>query len=411
MNRDITRWQTPSGLMVVFERARGLKTLSMQCWVDRGSMFEAPGQSGAAHFLEHMLFTASHKKNNQQMMQTLENVGGYANAFTTFDHTAYEAVVPITHSKKAFEWLQEVVLEPVFDEDQIEKEKKIILEEATDAQDDPDVVFQEAFWAKAYGGQTVGRPILGTRTDIKGMSGEVLKSFYNAHYHGQSMTLSICGDLTQAELEKYLDTYVDPCVRTEGVLDRPVFQSSFTATPFDHQFGVQSRRLACLYPIVSYTHQHLPEIELLAACLGGGTYAYLYETFRRKKAWVSHVSVYLQNWHTGGHLCIEAVPYKEHFDAMKDEIQKNFSPQDVLQDQVIAWAKKDIEKEIIFSLDSTWGRAKLNAYFQVLMGDVHKQNTYYQTLRAIDRKALFDAWETYMHQRPAMGLWRAQGDV
>ncbi|MCB1197308.1 MAG: insulinase family protein [Deltaproteobacteria bacterium] len=410
MQRNIEEIKHHSGLTVLFEPANRFQTLSINCWFQVGSSDELPGQYGQAHFLEHMLFTGSHQKNNVEMMQSLQEVGGYSNAFTTYDHTGYECVVPIEHAEKGFEWIQQVILEPVFDQVQIRKEKKVILEEYTDGLDQPEIVFEEKFWQKVYQNQTLALPILGQPADIEAVTAESLQAFYACHYQPSQMVLSICGNLSREQVDKWLAQYVIPFLGSKQQDVPPLQPCRFAPVRFDYQGGHQQRKLAYLFAGVPTLHQDVMALELLSACLGGGEYSHLFQDLRQDKQWVSHVQAHLFISRGGGHFGIELVPFQDRVDDVQTHIENMLIDFAWITDDMIKWAKKDLEKEVLYSLDSSWGRSKLNVYFGLVFADVYQQQQYYQDLQKLTRDDLQTVFEKYLQKPYALGYWKAKDD-
>lgn len=410
-NRNIVEISHKSGLQVLFEPMEHLQTVSINCWFQSGSLHEKKGQAGLAHFLEHMLFTASTDKTNVEMMRALQEVGGYANAFTTYDHTGYECVVPIEYMAQGFEWVRDVLLQPVFDQEQIAKEKGVILSEYTDGQDQPEIVFEEKFWDQIYQGKTLGRPILGLPQDIQNVTADNLQNFYQENYHPSRMTLSVCGNVSVEDIKKNLSTFVYPFLQKQPPDPKDIDALEFSPISFAYQAGTEQRKLEYLFESVGSLHQDVAALELLSACLGGGEYAYLFKTLRQEKQWVSHAHAHLFITQAGGHFGLELIPFEKYMQDVQDFIAQMLSKPLSLDSKIIAWAKKDIEKEIIYSQDTTWGRSKLNVYFNTLFDDVNVQHTYYEQLQKINQDDLQRVYQNYLQKPYAFGLWKAQGDA
>ncbi|MCB0272262.1 MAG: insulinase family protein [Bdellovibrionales bacterium] len=407
ISRKIQRFVLPSGMTVLFEPMTDVQTVSLDGWIKAGSAHEQRGEAGVAHFLEHMLFTASNQKSNVELLEAMQQVGGYANAFTTYDHTGFECVVPAKYGQKVFEWFEEIVLEPVFDEKQIEREKKVILSEFLDDQDQLDIVFEERFWKEVYGTTSFGRPILGLYEDIQNISKQSVTSFYEKFYHPKNMVISIAGNVEKDHVSKFLQK-IGKLSSKYIASETPKLQ--FESKNFVWSKGQHQRKIVVLFPITHASHEDVAALEVFNLCLGGADYSFLYEKYRTKKNYVSHISSHLFTNALGGHMSIEASVYKDNIDIMLQELTKlsDSALTEIVTEDRFECAVSDIEKEKLFSMDTTWGRSKINLYFEATYENVHEQNAYYEKIKNITKKEVVQVAQKYFQGYFSIGLWKEE---
>ncbi|MEL7133792.1 MAG: pitrilysin family protein, partial [Pseudomonadota bacterium] len=150
-----------NGFRIVTEHMPGLASASIGIWVGAGARHEAPEQNGIAHFLEHMAFKGTERRSALQIAEAIEDVGGYINAYTSREVTAYYARVLENDVPLALDVLADILLNPVFDTGEIEVERGVILQEIGQALDTPDDVIFDWLQEQAYPDQSLGRTILG----------------------------------------------------------------------------------------------------------------------------------------------------------------------------------------------------------------------------------------------------------
>ncbi|MEN8936119.1 MAG: pitrilysin family protein, partial [Planktotalea arctica] len=151
----------PNGFRIVTEKMLGLKSASIGIWVTAGGRDERLEENGIAHFLEHMAFKGTKTRSSLQIAEAIEDVGGYINAYTSREVTAYYARVLGADVPLALDVIADILLNPVFDEDEIEVERGVILQEIGQALDTPDDVIFDWLQEQAYPDQAIGRTILG----------------------------------------------------------------------------------------------------------------------------------------------------------------------------------------------------------------------------------------------------------
>ncbi len=188
------------GPQVVTEAMPDLRSVAVGFWVGSGAVDEAEHQLGASHFLEHLLFKGTDDRSAADIAHAVESVGGDMNAFTTQEYTAFYVRVPDEHLGLALDILADVVWHPAFRADEVESERRVILEEIGMRDDTPDDVVHELANAALFPGHPLGRSVLGTRESIASMSRDSIAEYHHAHYHPSNVVIAAAGNLTHDEV-------------------------------------------------------------------------------------------------------------------------------------------------------------------------------------------------------------------
>ncbi len=182
-----------NGFRVVTEHMPGLESAAIGIWVGAGARHERVEQNGIAHFLEHMAFKGTKRRSALEIAEVIEDVGGYINAYTSREVTAYYARVLANDVPLALDVIADILLNPTFDENEIEVERGVILQEIGQALDTPDDVIFDWLQEEAYPNQPLGRTILGPSERVRHFSREDLSGFVEEHYGPGQMILSAAG--------------------------------------------------------------------------------------------------------------------------------------------------------------------------------------------------------------------------
>ncbi len=196
----------PNGVRVVTEHMPGLASASLGLWVTAGGRHERARQNGIAHFLEHMAFKGTKRRSALQIAEEIEDVGGYLNAYTSREVTAFYARVLKEDVPLAFDVVSDIVLNPVFDPAEIEMERGVILQEIGQALDTPDDIVFDWLQEAAFPDQPMGRSILGPAERVRGFTRDDLAGFVAEHYRPERMILAAAGAVDHNQIMKLAET-------------------------------------------------------------------------------------------------------------------------------------------------------------------------------------------------------------
>ena len=194
-----------NGLRIVTHEMPHLHTVSVGVWVHAGARNETLEQHGIAHFLEHMAFKGTRRRDARQIAEDIESAGGDINASTGMETTAYFARILKEDVALALDVLSDILLEPKFDPSEIERERQVVIQEIGASLDDPDDLVFDLAQNCAYPDQALGRPILGTIESVSGFSPDTLTGYRDTHYAAPAMVLSACGAVNHDEFVEKAD--------------------------------------------------------------------------------------------------------------------------------------------------------------------------------------------------------------
>ena len=180
----------PSGLRMVVKQMEGLLSVSMGVLVGTGSCFETQEENGVSHFIEHMMFKGTEKRTAFEISDAMDRIGAQVNAFTSKDITCYYAKSTSDHTEEAFEILSDFVLGSVFPEEEMEREKGVVLEEIAMTEDTPDDLCFDILAEAYFGDEGYGRTILGPAKNVKGFAREDLFRYIDERYAPENIVIT-----------------------------------------------------------------------------------------------------------------------------------------------------------------------------------------------------------------------------
>jgi predicted Zn-dependent peptidase len=199
-NSPIVRDVLDNGLRILTERMTHVRSVSIGVWLTRGSRHESADRSGIAHFVEHMLFKGTNTRTAEDIAQAIDSIGGQLDAFTAKEYASYYIKVLDEHLPLALEILSDIVLHPAFTADDIEREKKVVLEEIKMVEDTPDDLVHEIFTQGFWEDHPLGRPILGTKETVESFNADLLREYFRNAYAPRNLIVSAVGNLEHARV-------------------------------------------------------------------------------------------------------------------------------------------------------------------------------------------------------------------
>jgi predicted Zn-dependent peptidase len=218
----IVRDAFDNGVRVITEQMDHVRSVSVGVWLTRGSRHEPVDRGGIAHFVEHMLFKGTETRSAEDIAQEVDSLGGHLDAFTSKEYAGYYVKVLDEHLPKALDVLSDLVLHPKFDAADVEREKKVILEEIKMVEDTPDDLVHELFTQSFWEGHPLGRPILGTPDSVAALSTAALRRYFGTTYTAGHLVVVAVGNVEHGRLRDLLEpTFGRLPAATGSSLDAP----------------------------------------------------------------------------------------------------------------------------------------------------------------------------------------------
>lgn len=277
-----------NGLRIVSEAVPYVHSVTLGIWIDAGSREDPEGLEGIAHFIEHALFKGTGKRDYVEIARCIEQTGGYIDAWTTKEQTCFCVRCLSEHLPLAFDLLADLVCDPIFPPDELEKEKEVVIEEIASVNDTPEELIFEEFDRRSFPNHSLGAPILGSEESVGELSGEALRQFMRQHYVPSRMLLTAVGNIDHDAFGALASTCfggleaagaTEPAVR---VLFDPAEYKPFSVTLKKNVF--QSQIL--LGTIIPRDDGHFWDLMVLNAMLSSGMSSILNLELREKRGLV-----------------------------------------------------------------------------------------------------------------------------
>jgi predicted Zn-dependent peptidase len=272
-----------NGLTLVAERHPHVRSVSIGVWVRVGSAMETAATSGISHFIEHMVFKGTQKRTPLEIATVLESLGGDLNAFTDRELTCFHATALSENLDEALDVLSDLILHPSFPKNQIDRERKVLLQELSMVEDSPDEWITDLFFQAVWKDQALGRPIIGSKKNIQNITRSQLVKFYNQYYRPENMVISVAGRFDFEELVEKCEKYFNfPTQQRLLPLDRPA--SKYFGRSKSVRLDSEQLHLLLGFEGVSFKDPYRFDALILSFFLGGGMSSRLFQEIREVAA-------------------------------------------------------------------------------------------------------------------------------
>ena len=282
-----------NGLRIATERDDACHTAAFAIAVDVGARNETRDQGGLSHMLEHMAFKGTDRMNAKQIAEAFDLMGGNVNAYTSHEHTVYYAKVLREYADDALHLLCDIVAESVFDQEELERERQVVLQEIAMHNDTPDDVVFDLYQEMAFGDTPLGRSILGLPERVATFSRNDLLDYTRTHYQPERLVIAGAGAVNHASTIKVVDGFFG---KRRNEIKKPALElAGYAGGEKTLEKDVEQVQLALGFNGVATSHKDYYAAQVFATILGGGMSSRLFQEIRERRGLAYSVS----SWATG----------------------------------------------------------------------------------------------------------------
>ena len=345
-----------NGLRVVSEHMPGLESASVGIWVTSGGRHERAEQNGIAHFLEHMAFKGTRRRSALQIAEVIEDVGGYINAYTSREVTAYYARVLKADVALAFDVLSDILLEPLFDAREIEVERGVILQEIGQALDTPDDVVFDWLQEAAFPEQPLGRSILGPAERVRCFSRDDLAGFVGEHYGPERLIVAAAGAVDHHQIMRLAEAAFGALPRRAAP---DIVPARFATGERREEKALEQVHFTLGLEGPGYRSDDLYTAQIYASALGGGMSSRLFQEAREKRGLCYSIFAQAGAFEETGLITLyagsSAAQVGELAGVVVDELRR---AGDDLGEAEVARARAQMKSGLLMGLESASNRAE-----------------------------------------------------
>ena len=364
----VGRSELPNGLRIVSEQMVGVPSATVGIWVESGSRCERREQGGISHFLEHLLFKGTERRTAARIAEEIDSVGGVLNAFTGKEYTCYYARVLAEHLDVATDVLADLFLHSRLDDQELERERTVVLQEISQNEDTPDDYVHDLFSLRYWPGHPLSFPVCGTSENVRAFGRQDLVDFLGARYRPDRVIVAAAGGISHASLEEWVSRDFG---HLEGVAESvdegpPVEQHGLFAV----KKPLEQVHLCLGTAGVAQVSAARFAAYLLSTALGGGMSSRLFQEVRERRGHAYSIFSFLSSYRDAGYLGIYVGTAAEWVDEVISVIVKEMRAlvREGLRPDELERAKNQLKGNMLLGLETSDSRmsrmAKNEIYFR-----------------------------------------------
>lgn len=372
MIEKVRSTRLPNGITVLTEYMPGLRSVTAGIWVRRGSRHETAEMNGICHFIEHAVFKGTERRTARDIAVESDRLGGNLDAFTTHEMTGFAVKVADRSLPEAFDLIADLLAHPRFDQNDLDREQKVILEEMKMVEDTPDELLGELFNAAYFPGHPLGRPIEGTEETISSFDHATISAFHGREFSPSNLVVAAAGNVEHERLVGLVEKAFEASTADVAARREAPEQSPTPAAPIliEQKKELEQAHLIIAAPFPDGKDEDRYAGSMLASIVGGGTSSRLWQTIREERGLAYSVGAGGNTFSDVGVFTIYAGTSPEHLDEVLDlslaemrRVVAESIPEDELK-----LAKDQALSSILLGLESSSARVSALARQEIIHG-------------------------------------------
>lgn len=357
-----------SGIRLVLEKMDAVKSVCVGIWCNTGSANELPEEYGITHFIEHMLFKGTENRTTFEIANEIDRIGGDINAFTGKETTCYYVKCLDEHLYTSCDVLVDMIENPLFDDEEMDREKLVVIEEINMNADDPDDVSMDLLEENLFEGSNLSHQILGTKETVMSFNHDKLSKYYNEHYTKDAIVVSVAGSFDKDKIIDYFESHFHNLGDKQRVDQKgiPQSQGCYKTVYKD----IEQAHLAMGIRTVKSTDSRRYSLSLLNTIMGGGMSSRLFQNVREKKGLAYSVYSLTGTYDVTGAFVICAGISKNRIDEALEAIEfelEELKNHKIDEDEFKS-AKEQVKSSYIFSQENVKSRMRTNGRNLISLG-------------------------------------------
>lgn len=306
-----------NGLRISTDEMHEVETVSIGIFVHTGSRNEIESINGISHFLEHMAFKGTDTRSARKIAEDFEGIGGYINAYTSREKTVYYVKVLKEYAEYAVEFLSDIIQNSLFESKEIKKESTVILQELAMSIDTPDDIIFDYFQETAYPNQSIGRPIIGSKKNIKKFNRQDFINYINNYYSYENIVIAGAGNISHKNLTKWTEKYFNKLSQNKKI---KLEKASYKGGSFLETKKLEQVHYLLGFHGVSYHDKNYYKSQILSLILGGGMSSRLFQKIREDQGLAYSIYSFNHSFNDSGIFGIYGGTSVEKINKMIDSI-------------------------------------------------------------------------------------------
>ncbi|QUI22998.1 insulinase family protein [Vallitalea pronyensis] len=377
-----------NGLCVVGEENSFVRSVAMGIWIKNGSVDEEGHNTGVSHFIEHMMFKGTKSRSARDIADEMSEVGGRINAFTGKEYMCYYAHTLDNHFDVALDVLSDMLLNSAIRDEDMEKEKGVIIEEINMYEDSPEEIVHDLIQEEAWKATPLGNNILGTKEIINGFTSEDIRAYMDQHYIPENIVVSVVGKFDFDDIFEKINSKFSVLQDKKAVprKSKTEYQRCFVTKDKD----IEQVHLCMAFPSIAYESDKIYVLSILNTILGGGINSRLFQSIREEKGLAYSIYSYAETYNIAGMLNVYAaanpVQIEPVIEATLKEIKQLLD--EGIQEKELNKIKEQLKSNLIIGFENMNSRMSSYGKSMLMLNRIKTQDEMIEGVNAVDVNGL-----------------------
>ena len=379
-------YNTYNGLTIITDPMANLESAAFGVWVGTGSRDELPPEMGISHMLEHMAFKGTASRSARRIAEEIESVGGYLNAYTSREQTAFHARVLKNDVPLALDIIADILVHPTYEPAELERERQVVLQELGQARDTPDDIVFDHLQSVIYPNQALGWPILGDETTVTAFTPAALRDYSARRYRAGAMTLVSSGAVDHQAIARAVEEKFAGLRMGKAA---PSSKARYIGGEMRVEQDLEQAHIAYAFPGVAANDDDFYVAQLHAVVLGGGMSSRLFQEVREKRGLCYSIYAFTNNFQDGGFTGVYVGTGEKEAAEISAVIAGEMEAlSNAVGDAELARAKAQLKSSLLMGLERPGSRAEQIAGQMFTYGRVQDTAEVVAQIEAVDTAAL-----------------------
>ena len=360
-----------NGIKVALESISYVRSISFGIWVKNGTRNEMPHENGVSHYIEHMMFKGTENRTARQIAEEMDALGGQINAYTTKEYTCYHTRVLDKHFGRAVDVMSDMLLHPLIAEEDVEKERNVIIEEIYMYDDAPEELVHDALQDAIWRESSLGMPILGAEKTISTFDAAFIRSYYEKNYHPDNIVLSVAGNFETGEMLSVLNEKLGKW-RRENDFQPYQTKASYGISAVEKEKDVEQVHICLAFPAFEREHPMKYAMAIFNTLFGGGMSSCLFQKIREEHGLTYSIYSYTTAFADSGIFSISGSMNPNQAERVLQLIAEEIRnvKKEAFSEKLIAVTKEQMISNFIIGTESTLNRMNSAGASLMLRGRV-----------------------------------------
>lgn len=385
----------PNGIRVLTQEVNSIKSFTLGIWVNIGSRDEEKSLNGLSHFIEHCVFKGTKTRNAKEIASSVESLGGYINAYTTKEHTCFYTRALNEHFSRSFEVLADLVKNPIFPEEEIEKEKSVILEEISSINDTPDDVIFDLMEEKLFEEHGLGNPIIGKEENILSFNSELAKKFIEQNYSANKIIVSVAGPVSHDLVVEKAEQLLGDLKPKNSVQKRVEPSLLNNRIEIEEYRDINQVHICIARKTFGVKDERRSALAVLNTLIGGMTSSRLFQLIREEQALAYNITSFINNYFDASVFGVYLSTSLNNRDKAIDLIRKEFQSiaQNGIKADELEIARNYLKGGISMSLENTSAKSTHLAVSEFYYGEAKSLEEIFGLIDEVNRDRIHNLAE------------------